>query len=486
MVARRISLGLVLAIVLATSTGAAEDGPFRFRGYYLLATRYPTAGIDVWKEIVDRMDTDGCNLLIYWVAGGFRSKKFPETWQHNADHQNVTHDFTRELIARAHARGIRVLLGFSPFAYDGVNRYTATHPELAAIGKDGKPTSEFGIFCWGRSLCPAKAKSQQFMRDYVREMYFDFYADADGLFIESSDYSTCHCPECGSRYFDNEFQFVRAISDEVWARDPTRMIVVYPHYFSGDETRNTEGKAVGARQPFDPRWTLFFTVHSTKINLELIKKSKNSLYWDPAPIFGTPEKVRDGARCARDHGFTGYIPSLEAYSYVPTRPEYNGAKWLVGRRQVPFGIGWVAPDRSPYDELPLRVIRLAYREFSRDPDLTLDGFKARLGESVLGSDATPQRVDDLLTLQAAFNRERDWFEPSPLVEPLRVKEMKATGKLTAARAAEYKAAIEVLNGVADRNAAGPGAVGKLGRDARWVVNLWAGENAALIAPAPAK
>src|ERR1700722_13893749 len=75
---RRIVLGLVLAIVLATSTGAAEDGPFRFRGYYLLATRYPTAGLDVWKDIVDRMDTDGCNLLIYWVAGGFRSKKFPE------------------------------------------------------------------------------------------------------------------------------------------------------------------------------------------------------------------------------------------------------------------------------------------------------------------------------------------------------------------------------------------------------------------------
>ena len=176
-----------------------------------------------------------------------------------------------------------------------------------------------------------------------------------------------------------------------------------------------------------------FTPHSTKINLELIKKSKNSLYWDPSrSIFGTPG---EGPRRRRWRGITTLrlYPELGGLQLRPDSTRIQRCeKRLVGRRQVPFGIGWVVARNVSLDELPLRVIRLAYREFSRNPDLTLDGFKARLGESVLGSDATPQRVDDLLTLQAAFNRERDWFEPSPLVEPLRVKEMKATGKLTAA------------------------------------------------------
>ena len=71
------------------------------------------------------------------------------------------------------------------------------------------------------------------MRDYVREMLLDFYPNADGLFIESSDYAACHCGNCGSRYYDNEFRFVRSISDEVWSRSPRATIVVYPHYFTG-------------------------------------------------------------------------------------------------------------------------------------------------------------------------------------------------------------------------------------------------------------
>ena len=31
-----------------------------------------------------------------------------------------------------------VLLGFTPFGYDGVNQYALEHPELKAVGKDGK------------------------------------------------------------------------------------------------------------------------------------------------------------------------------------------------------------------------------------------------------------------------------------------------------------------------------------------------------------
>jgi hypothetical protein len=151
---------------------------------------------------------------LLWVAGAFRSQKFPITWVYNSNHENIRHDFVRDLIDHAHARGIKVLLGFTPFGYDGVNQYPLEHPQTRAVGKDGKPIGLAGIGCWGYNLCPSKPESREFMLDYVREM-LSFYPNADGLMIESSDYAICHCPDCGVRFFDNEFAFVRTISKDV-------------------------------------------------------------------------------------------------------------------------------------------------------------------------------------------------------------------------------------------------------------------------------
>ena len=83
-----------------------------------------------------------------------------------------------------HARGVKVLLGFTPFGYDGVNQCPLEHPEPKAIGRDGKPVVPFGIGCWGYNLCPSRPESQRFMLEYVRGMAFDFYPNADGLLIE--------------------------------------------------------------------------------------------------------------------------------------------------------------------------------------------------------------------------------------------------------------------------------------------------------------
>ena len=102
-------------------------------------------------------------------------------------------------------------------------------------------------------------------------MVFDFYPNADGLFIESSDYAACHCPACGARYYDNEFRFVKAISEEIWQKDRKAMIVVYPHYFTGAEVPGLKVRA--ARQPFDSRWTVFFTPHSAHSDSALIAKA---------------------------------------------------------------------------------------------------------------------------------------------------------------------------------------------------------------------
>ncbi len=472
------------AILPATLNASFEtDTVFRERGYYTLGNRYPTAGLEVWKNIIDCMRADNCNLLIHWIAGAFKSKKYPDTWAYNADHENIKSDFTKEMIDYAHKQGIRVVLGFTPYGYDGVNQHTNIHPELIATGQNGQPVGDFGIHCWGKSLCPAKPASQEFLLEYIREMAFDFYPNADGLFIESSDYSTCCCEVCsqnnGAGHFEQEFQFVKTISDAIWTKNPKATIIVYPHYFSGTSVEYFGVKAKAASMPFDNRWTLFFTPHSTAINAELIKKATSGIWWDPALIFGTPESVKQGALTARQHGLSGYVPSLEAYSYMPTRTE-GGEPWTATKRQVPFGIGWVPDTASSYDSLPIRTVRIAYREFSRNPDLSIPEFKTLLGREVFGENATPQHVNDLLLLQQYVNHQRDWALPSPVVEPLRVKWFVESGQLPPERRIDLRQAVENMLVIAKRYAGKVGAEGELATAAQWIGDQWIGENAKLL------
>ena len=99
-----------------------------------------------------------------------------------------------------------------------------------------------------------------------------------------------------------------------------------------------------------------------------------------------------------------------------------------GKRQVSFGIGWVPPEKSAYNELPVRVSRIAYREFSKNPDLSMSHFKSLPGREVFGDKSSEQHVADLLMVQQYFRHERSWALPSPVVEPLRVKHFAATGR----------------------------------------------------------
>jgi hypothetical protein len=312
-----------------TSFGAGPNSCFPQRGYYLCFMRMPTFGLPVWREILDAASEDGANVIILWMGGAFRSKKFPLTWQWAKDHENVKADFARELIAHAHRRGIQVLLGFTPFGYDGVNQWPLEKPELKAVGPDGKPVREFGIGCWGWNLCPAKAESQRFMLDYAREMAFEFYPEADGLFLESSDYAICHCPECGPRHFDHEFKFVRTISNEIWSRNPAATIAVYPHYFSGAKLRFAFAEATASKQPFDPRWTLFFTPHSAAIEPSLIAQARGAWWWNEAPSRFDVANLRAGVRQARDAKCTGYVPSLECYGSMDPREHSNPNQALM-------------------------------------------------------------------------------------------------------------------------------------------------------------
>lgn len=476
---------LATVTLLALPTPAEDergDGPFAQRGYYITFMRMPTYDLADWKKIVDGIHDDGGNTLLLWVAGAFRSEKYPITWRYNADHENVRTDFMCDLIDHAHARGIKVLLGFTPFGYDGVNQYPLEHPELKAVGKDGKPVAPFGIGCWGYNLCPSRPESQKFMLDYVREMAFDFYPNADGLLIESSDYAICHCKECGEHFFEKEFEFLRRISEEVWARKPEATIVVFPHYFSGADVPGFGVKA--AKLPFDPRWSLVFTPHSAHPEAALIRQARGSLWWDDSPALRGPQEIRAGARRARDLGVTGYVPSLEAFTFVATEAE-EGQAWLKGRRQVPLGFGWLDSDDPPYDELPIRVQRIAYREFSRNPDLSFEAYSTILGREVFGDASSPHAVDDLLELQAALNVQRTWCQPSPLASPDRVRAMRERGELTPEKRAEYRAALDRLRGIEKRRRE-PRSDGEreLHWITRWLLDRWMGKDSELLAPSP--
>lgn len=442
--------------------------------------RMPTFGLSAWKQILDATAADGANTLILWMGGAFRSKRYPITWQWARDHENVKADFGRALIAHAHRRNIRVLLGFTPFGYDGVNQLPIERPELKAVGVDGKPVREFGIGCWGWNLCPARPESQRFMREYVREMTSEFYPEADGLFIESSDYAICHCAECGPNFFNHEFAFVRATSDEAWARRPDATIVVYPHYFSGAKLRFAFAEATASKQPFDPRWTLFFTPHSAAIEPDLVAQARSAWWWNEAPSRFDVAGIRNGVQKARDSGCDGYVPSLECYSYVPTHTEF-GEPWLVGRRQVPFGFGWLKEGANPYGELPARAIRIAYRIGTQNPDLTDAEFRFRLGRELFGERGNAVLMEDLLELFRIFNTDRDWSVPGALTTPGLVRHRAEHGRLDEKKRALLREQLTRVRAMAARHrgARGRGAR-ELFRVAQWLTEQWGPGHAAML------
>jgi hypothetical protein len=442
--------------------------------------RMPLWGLAEWKEALKCIEEDGGNTVILWMGGGFRSKKFPITWKYNEEHRNVREDFGREVIEEAHRRGIRVVLGFTPFGYDGVNQYALEHPELKAKKADGTPVDAFGIHCWGWSLCPSQAEAQRFMIEYAREMVFEFYPGADGIMIESSDYNVCRCAECGPKYYEKEFAFVRRISDEVWARNPKALIAVYPHYFSGKRVNaGSEIEADGAKFDLDPRWTLCFNPHSAHLDAEMVRRGGSTMFWNDAPSLGTPEGIRDGARRAKEFGMTGFVPSLEPFSYVMPRAEFGAGG--AGERVVQLGFDWMPPEKMSLNELPARVQRLAYREFTKNPELKMAEFRKIVGREFFGGANAPEAVidaltDDLLFLQSCVNFQRVWTWPSPLVDPKQYAGKARDTKWREANRAEYVSRLERLRKIAKASERLQGTsnatVSEMAKIADFIVQRW--------------
>jgi hypothetical protein len=479
-----ISFLLFAMSTLNTWAAEAPPSPFAIRGYYMTFMRMPLWGLAEWKEAVDAMHEDRANTVILWMGGGFRSKKFPITWKYNQEHQNVRHDFTRELIEYAHTKSVRVLLGFTPFGYDGVNQFPLEHPELKAKKADGKAVDAFGIHCWGWSLCPSQKAAQDFMLEYAREMIFEFYPKADGILIESSDYNVCRCPECGAKVYEKEFEFVRKISDELWEHNPKALIAVYPHYFSGKKVNpGSDIEAEGATLPLDPRWTLCFNPHSAHLDAAMVRRAGSSMFWNDAPSLRTPNEVREGARRAQEFGMTGYMPSLEPFSYVMPRVEFGAGG--PGKRIKPLGFDWLADGKMPLRELPAQLQRCAYREYSTHPQLTDEEFRkgvAREFFSGLGAGITAQEIerltDDLFFLQSCVNFQREWSWASPLVDPALYEQKARNPMWRKDNQPAYRQRLERLKTIAaiDQSWKGTsnGTISEMAKIARFIVERWAG------------
>jgi hypothetical protein len=234
--------------------------------------------------------------------------------------------------------------------------------------------------------------------------------------------------------------------------------------------------ARGTKQAFDARWTPFFTPHSTEISPELLAQAKTSIYWDDSPSLRGPAEIRAAAQKAKRYKFTGFVPSLEGFSFVAKHAE-GGERYLVGRRLKPFGFDWLADGQIALDEPLVRLNRIAVREYTRDPDLADGEFRKVLRRELFGgkkpAPGSPDPVDDLLLLQAIFTRDRSWFSPSPLVVPELFKELAAREQWPAQKRAEYRASLDQLKHVAVHYAESTTPVEKeIGQIARRIVDRW--------------
>lgn len=428
------------AAMAAQASFGAQRGAgrqaFQTRGYYYTFSRMPTLGLAEWKQIADSVAADGGNLILLWIGGGFRSKKFPITWAYNADHRNIQKDFVREWIDYAHVRGIRVLLGFTPFSYDGVNQYPLRFPELKAVQRNGNFAKLAGIHCWGYALNAAESRSQQFMLDYIREMYFDFYPNADGLLIESSDYAICEGGACAGRYYELEYSFVRTISQEVWAKNRSATIVVYPHYFTGATVPGFQTAA--AKFEFDKRYTLFFTPHSAHIDSALLSQAQNAIYWDSCTALGLPKDTRAATQKAANAKISGFVTSHEAFTYVMNHIEWGESR-LLNKRLKPFGFDWIADGTNPYEDPVVRINRIAFRIFSQNPAAAMSEFENQLSQE-FACDA----VQELLMVHRCCYEQRSWSSASPVYRPEIFREALEYGRLSRADLEKMSVSLKLL------------------------------------------
>jgi len=193
-----------------------------------------------------------------------------------------------------------------------------------------------------------------------------------------------------------------------------------------------------------------------------------------APIFGGPRQIREGARKARRVG-AYYLPTLEGFAYRLSRPEFSGSEFLVGHQLRPCGLEWLPPDRHHYRDPLIRLNRLAYREFTRNPDLDDAAFRQVVRRDVFGATARAESVEDLYFLVDTVLGDRQssfWFA-SPIIMPARLAAKAKAEKWPQARVDGYRAKVEALRRMAERYRSSTDPVERQMREiALYVVRQW--------------
>lgn len=136
----------------------------------------------------------------------------------------------------------------------------------------------------------------------------------------------------------------------------------------------------------------------------------------------------------------------------------------------------------PYNELLVRINRIAYRDYARIPDLSDEAFRATVGKELFGENASAEAVDGTLALQEAFATDRTWMQAAPIASPERVRAIRASGQLTPKKRAAYLNQLEKIRRIEERYRDKGAPFAKMHRIAKWVTDLWSGQNAALLSP----
>jgi len=249
------------------------------------------------------------------------------------------------------------------------------------------------------------------MREYVREMAFDFYPEADGLFIESSDYAICHCAECGrgssTRVRLRPCHFRRVLGAPA-RRDRGGVSALFLRREAALRLHRGRGGQASLRPALDA----LLHAHSAALEPALIAR--------PAARGG-------GTR----HRAVSTSPTSEPVRRKPARRSAAAmcrrwsatATWC--RRPSSASRGWSADDRF----LRLRLAPRRHESVSRtagachsvglsraerQPGLAGPGTARAPGPRTLRPRVQSAQVEDLLFLFQVFNTDRDWSVPGAL------------------------------------------------------------------------
>jgi hypothetical protein len=188
---------------------------------------------------------------------------------------------------------------------------------------------------------------------------------------------------------------------------------------------------------------------------------------------GTPRGVADAALAAREHGVNGFVPSMEAFSYVTQHIE-GGEPWLVGKRRKPWGLEVSGEGKMPYRNLMARVSRFAVSKFSQNPQLDFREFEKEMGRHFFGSPEKTQAVADLLAMQRIWTHDTDWYFSSPLLDPEFFRARANRLKWSQKKLEDYDKALEQLAHISKsyRESTNPVEL-EMALLAQAVVNTWA-------------